>query len=464
MKQFTFGPDFQRSLLRLIMVDESFCHHVMRYVRPSFFTTRPHGWAFKQMQAYFEEYSRRMTEMPLRAAGQREPGYAHEVEAIIGLGGSIVEEDFIKAELAEFIRRNIFASAHERSQELYNAGQHIKAYDLMCESMDDLRMVTFEQPDRSWFFDSLPERMERRYDYKADPTAGVLPTGCEPMDDDMDGGPKIGELHLVIAPPKIGKTLWLIDKAFVNARLSRAKTLYYNLEGSTQLIEDRLDACFSTELYAAVRKGEIGASLYREMVEEYKELRGLVVIRTDNSWDVSILNITSELNDLKAERGFVPQSIILDYQDLMRSRNGGSLSETQHQTDSMKDLKRLSTQGYCIWTACASQRPKEGDEDTPHIIKASSIASAFDKVRVADGYGSLNSTRDEKAAGIWRYYFEEYRAAPMGKVYRLKNDAGRMRVGLTVERVKYEPKVRKERKPAKAGSGKVASGPGTSGP
>ena len=467
MKQFTFGPDFQRALLRLVMLDEVFCHQVMKYVRSSFFTTRPHGWVFKTMKQYFDDYGKRMTEMPLRTAVQQDPGYAQEVEHIISLGTVVPEEDFIKRELAEFIRRNIFANAHERSQTLYNEGHHVKAYDAMCEAMDALRLVSFDIPDRSWFFEGLESRMQRRYEFAADPTKNVLPTGVEPMDDDMDGGPKIGELHLVIAPPKVGKTLWLIDKAFVNARLSRVKTLYFNLEGSTALIEDRLDACFSEELYVNVRRGEIGATLYREMVEEYRELRGLIVVRTDNNWDVSILNLTGELNELKAERGFVPESIIVDYQDLMRSRNAvGGMSETQHQMDSMKDLKRLSTQGYCIWTACATQRPKEGDEDIEHILKASQIASAYDKIRVADGYGSLNATREEKVNGIWRYYFEDYRAAPMGKIYKIYSDGGRMRVGIKpTERIKYVPK--QKRTPAVSGSkgkGRVASGPGSTGP
>lgn len=460
MKQFEFGPDFQRSLLRLMMTDEQFCHQAARYVRPSFFTTRPHGWIYGKMQAYFEQYGRRMTDMPLRTAAQQDAGYAQEVERIISLG-AVLEEDYIKAQLAEFVRRNIFANAHEQSQELYNKGQHVKAYDVTCEAMDQLRMVSFDDPDRSWFFESLPQRMQRRYERAEDPTVGVLPTGIDPMDDDMDGGPKLGELHLVIAPPKVGKTLWLIDKAFVNARLSRIKTLYFNLEGSTELIEDRLDACFSQELYTAVRRGEINAKLYREMVEEYKELRGLIVIRTNNDWDVNILNLTTELAELKS-MGFEPEGIIVDYQDLMRSRNGGNLSETQHQTDSMKDLKRLSTRGYCIWTACATQRPKEGDEEIEHIIRASQIASAYDKVRVADGYGSLNATREEKEKGIMRYFFEEYRAAPMGKVYKLINDNSRMRVNVQGDatRIKYEPK-KKKRAPATGATPKVSGGPGS---
>lgn len=454
MKQFTFGIEFQRALLRLAMTDPSFCHKAMQYVQPSFFTSKPLGWIFTRMRKYYREYETKISEMVLREQAQSDAGYVIEVEAVIGT--VVTDAAFLRDQLREFVCRNIFARAHEESQKLYNEGKHTAAYDTTCKAMDELRAVDFDTVDRSWLFDELPMRMKRRYRDARDPTEGVYPTGIDPVDDIMGGGAKRGEVHLIIAPPKAGKTLWLIDKGFVTTRVVRKRVLYFNMEGSTKLIEDRFDSCFSTELYTHVKRGEIRPALYNEMVEEYRQLRGLLVIRTVNDWDVNILTLSSELKELAAI-GFEPEMIIVDYQDLMRSRNEAG-TETQHQIDSMRDLKRLANRGYCIWSACATQRPKEGDEDREFLIKSQNIANAYDKIRVADGYGSLNVTNAEKEKGECRYYFENYRDGAVGRVYRLTNQNDRMRIGVKAEEEKYEPG-KKKREPSKS----VAGGPGGTG-
>lgn len=454
MKTFAFGPEFQRALLRLAMIDPSFCHKSMMYVRPSFFTSRPLGWIFIQMRKYYREFESKMSDMVLRECATKDPGYLIEAEAVIAT--RVADADYIRSQLQEFVRRNIFARAHEESQQLYNDGQHVKAYDLMCKAMDELRAVDFEAVDRSWLFDELPQRMKRRYHASRDPTEGVYPTGIEAVDDIMGGGPKRGETHLILAPPKMGKTLWLIDKGFVATRVLRKPVLYINLEGNTKLIEDRFDSCFSTELYTQVKRGEIRPALYNEMSEEYRQLRGLLVIRTLNDFDVTILHVASEVKELESV-GFEPELILIDYVDLMRSRNEAG-TETQHQIDSMRDLKRFSNRGYCIWSACATQRPKEGDDEREFLWKSSNIANAYDKIRVADGYGSLNATREERERGECRYYLENYRDAAVGRVYRLHNENDRMRIAVTVKEEKMVSPGAKKRSPSKAGS--VAGGPG----
>jgi KaiC/GvpD/RAD55 family RecA-like ATPase len=430
-QQFSFGPEFQRALLRLAMVDDAFAAKAAQYLDSDFFTTKPFGWAYTQQKRYYEQHGARCTDMPLREVARKQPEYAAEVEAIIAIGPQVPEAGFIKAELQEFVRRNIFARAHVRSQEAYNAGRHSVAYDITCRAMDELRQVEFDAPDRSWFFDELPERQKRRVRDARNPTEGVYSTGVAQIDDLLDGGVRRGELHFVLAPPKVGKTVWLVNQAFVNTRVGRKPTLYLNLEGGTKLIEDRLDACFSTELFIAVRRGEIRPALYNEIVGEYRQLRKLLVIRTINDFDITIQHLLVELKELEAS-GFKPEVLVVDYVDKMRSRDKAG-SELEHQTGATNDLKRLANRGYLVWTACQTQRPKEGDEDREFLIKASQIADAYSKVRIADGYGSINQTRAEKARGVYRYYLENARSAAVGKVFLLRNEVDRMRLAVEAE-------------------------------
>ena len=109
------------------------------------------------------------------------------------------------------------------------------------------------------------------------------------------------------------------------------------------------------------------------------------------------------------------------------------------QIESAKDVKHLANRGYAIWTADQVQRPATKKEDPEKVIRARDIADAYGKVRIADGYGSLNATRDEKNNGICRLLWEEYRDAPVGRLFRLENQFDRMRMGTRAEVIKYTP-------------------------
>ena len=430
---FDFDVEFQRRLLRMCMTDEPFCHKVMQYVTQGYFTTKPLGWIFAAFARYHEAYGIRCTDMPMRESVRLEPTYAAEVESVIALG-EVTEEAYIKSKLEDFVRRNIFAHAHVESQKLYNVGNHDKAYDQMCTAMDDLRLVTFEAPDRSWLFDELEQRTKRRYWNSLTPTEGVYPTGMVPVDDLMGGGPRLGELHLILGIAKAGKTTFLINRGAVTCRILREPVVHFNLEGTTNLVEDRYDSWFSQELYFNVRKGDINPALFKEMQAEYAQLRKLMVIRTLNEWDVNILHIDAELKELKA-MGHNAKFIIVDYADLMRSRNQAG-SETEHQTNAMKDLKRLANRGLCIWSGCQGQRPKEGSDEKEWILKSHKIADAYAKIRIADGYGSVNNTREERERQVSRYFFEDWRDGPVGKLFLLKNASDRMMHGVEVTPMK----------------------------
>jgi len=443
MTTFTFGVGFQRALLRLCMIDEPFGHKAMEYLHPGYFTAEPLGWIFKTSKAYYEQYGMPCTDVPLRELVRKAPVekialYSTEVESVVALG-YVSEEAFVKDQLQEFVKRNLFAAAHSESAKLYNEGRQDASYDLMQRAMDNIRLVTFAPDDRVWLYDELPKRQAQRQRKALDPTSGVYTTGVSLLDSILNGGIHLGEVFVMLGDAKVGKTTWLINMGFVCARVCRAPVLHMNFEGSTDLVTARYDACHSAELYTSVKQGDITPRLYREMVAEYYTLRRLNVIRTVNHWNPTVLDVDKELATLKAQ-GFVPEMIVLDYQGLMRQRPGvRANSETAIQIESAKDTKHLANRGYAIWTADQVQRPRSKKEDPEMVLRARDIADAYGKVRIADGWGSLNATRDEKNNGICRLLWGGHRAAPVGRLFRLENDLNRMRMATRAEVIKYTP-------------------------
>lgn len=430
--EFTFDHGFQRSVLRLMMIDPAFEARALRWIEPGHFTTPALGWIYRVMAEYHQQWSGQASDMVLRDAARKLPEdkaarYASEVELVIQ-AGNVPEAAWIRAQLTGFIQQALFARAHGRSAELFNAGQTVDAYDATQRAMEQIREVSFEADDRIWLFDELEPRNRARL---RESLAGVgtgFTTGLPDLDKMSNGGVQPGEIWVVFAYAKRAKTTWLINQGFHSARIHRRPFVYFALEGSGKQIAARFDACFSTELYSKVKAGRMSAALYAELSREYESLKQLGVIRTINDWGVNILHLEQELKDLRTTYGFIPQMMIVDYMDLGRSRDRVD-SETAHQVAFARDFKTLINRTEMAgWSAWQAQRPRKGAHTTEHLLSSSDVADAYAKVRIVDAFGSLNATDEELKQGTMRVFFEGYRDGMINKVWRVENDLSRMRM------------------------------------
>lgn len=440
MIAFTFDASFQRSILRLMMIDEGFALKVVQWVEAGHFTKESLGWIFQVLSQHWTLYQSRPTDTVLREAVRRLPQakalrYASEAEQVIALG-TVPDAQWVKDQLAEFVKQAIFAVAHQASARPFNAGKPVEAYDMMMKAMERIQDVDFNEVDRIWLFDELPDRQRARIRAAMDPISGRFTTGVPDLDALTDGGVHAGELWVVFAYAKRCKTTWLINQGFHATRVHRKPTVHFVLEGRGEQVAARYDACFSQELYTNVKQGRIDPQLFAQLQHEYLSLRRLMVIRTLNDWDVTILDIQRELHTLRA-LGFVPEMMITDYMDLGRARDRCD-SETQHQVSFARDLKRLhNNTGMAGWSAWQAQRPKPGAHTKKHVLSSANVADAYAKVRIVDGWGSLNATDEEMERGEMRLFWEGHRDAPVNQIWTITNDLARMRMLKSAER--YDP-------------------------
>lgn len=437
---FTFDAAFQRSILRLVMVDEGFAVRALQWVTPEHFTKESLGWIYKVLTQYLSDYHTCPTDTVLRDAVRRLPQnralrFATEAEQVIALG-NVPDGQWVKDQLGEFLKQAIFARAHQEATAPFNAGRHTEAYDRMMRAMDQIRDVDFSDVDRIWLFDELPQRQRQRVRAAMDPISGRFTTGVPQLDALTDGGVHTGELWVVFAYAKRCKTTWLINQGFNATRVHRKPTVHFVLEGQGAQVAARYDACFSQELYTNIKQGRIDPRLYTQLQAEYLQLRRLMVIRTLNDWDVTILDLQRELHTLRS-MGFVPEMMITDYMDLGRSRDRVE-GETQHQVNFARDLKRLhNNTGIAGWSAWQAQRPKPGAHTKRHVLSSGNVADAYAKVRIVDAFGSLNATDEEMDQGEMRLFWEGHRDAPVNKLWTITNDLARMR--MVTSAVDYEP-------------------------
>lgn len=436
--RFPFGPEFQVALLRLLLEDQGLANALAPHLQPHYFEAEPLQWAWSFCLRYRDQYGTvptlRVVKDQCRGLDARIlPLYAATLEQVST--ASLTEQLWLRDQALDFVKRNIFVRAFREAQALYNQGKATAAYDYMQEQMEKIRVTTWEPVERMWLTpESLAARQSKRLG--ADGRGDSIPTGFPWLDKIFGVGISPGEMALWIAYPKTGKTTMLITHGMQAVRLGMKNVLHVVLEGSLTQVQNRYDAAFSEELYTRIKTGEIDEAKYTALRNEYEMFRGKLVIRAFvERWDYSVPDIHEEIRVLKRERGWEPQLVVVDYLDLLRGREKGYSSETEKQRAAGRDLKSLANRGYAVFSACQAQRPKEGDEEKAHYIRARNIADAYDKVRVADFVGSINLTLQERAARVARLLAELYRDNEAESVQVVRADFSRMllreEVGLT---------------------------------
>lgn len=424
---FPFGVDFQKSLIRLICSDASFGFMAIKYLKPDYFENEVLVWAYNYIVKYQAQFNavppvRLLEEETKRLDSTIKPLYQLVIDSVIHADLSV--EDWLRDRTLDFIKRNIFTAAFRESRTAYNTGGVSEAYDLMMAAMDELYQTAWLSPDRSWFFEEFGQRTSDRLsrDFGSDTVA----TGIHELDQVLGGGLSRGELGIWIAYPKCGKSTLLVNHGVQAVRRSDVNTLHAVFEGSRTLVENRYDTVFAKEAYNLVRTGRFNGDTYRRMEYDYQMYKRRLVVRGfTERWDYSVVDIHEELRELKRLYDWEPALIVVDYGDLLRARVKTD-SETESQRAAFRDLKSLANRGYALWTASQAQRPKNDIDSDPHVLYSRKIADCYDKVRVADFIGSINQTKEERAANQMRLFAELYRDNEAGKIISVKSDFSRM--------------------------------------
>lgn len=451
MESLTFGAEFQRKIVKLALIDDSFCTVALKYVSPPMFESDALRWCWTEITRERAE-KRSPTALVLQDRVRHvevvlQPRYRAMLEAI---EADVLREDqYIRAALGDFVKRNLFVAAYNDSQMVYNRGKANEAMDLMRIQVEKIHAISFQAPSRYWFYDDLGDRQRRRKTISEREWEHTFPTGIVGVDEVLDGGLSRGEIGVWMADSKGGKSVFLVHLAAYTCRVLQRRVLLVLLEGSYLQTASRLDAWHAKAMYTEVKRGEFTAETWQKMQHEYHMLHQLMVIREmTDSWSYNASDIRGELDDLRTQHAWVPDELVVDYGDLLRS-DVAAKSEEEHQRNAFGALKSMTSQdnGYAMWTASQARRPadkfkkktKEKARDEPEleddgelyvwgkpVLRAQDIADSYNKIRRCDFIGSINQDAEDKEKNIARLWCDRYRDNAASKLVPIKQDYDRM--------------------------------------
>ena len=238
--------------------------------------------------------------------------------------------------------------------------------------------------------------------YEQEDEASYIPTGIPHLDYALGGGLGRGELYVILAPPKRGKTTTLVNIGFGALRAIRASAqkgynvAYYSCEMRDRKIARRFDDRLAGNIIKDKRSDPAKyAEAIKRRVKAY--IHGRLFVKSYPTRTAGVNTIRSHLS-LLASRGFHPDVIIVDYADIMKAER--RLGEMRHeQAGIYEDLRTLAGE-YDAAVCTASQAVRSAvDKETLDI---GDFAEAFEKAAIMDGGIGFSQTKEERIKGICR--------------------------------------------------------------
>jgi len=423
---FTFSPSFQENMLALMTKDVGFAIKAADLIPTERLYSEAHKYMFEQLKKViktrgdvpsFIEIEDGLKELDAskRRMLQR---FCKNIYSI-----AVADPEFVKEKCTEYARKSSFIEIFQDAQTLWNSGKPEHAYARSMEGFSNLYSISFHD-DTNIPIEEF-EAIRQRYLLENAIHAPRIPTNIAALDQILRGGLEKGELGILLAEPKKGKSIGLTHMGCMAIMMRFGRVAHFLLEGTTEQGILRYESRLTGIPYSRLEKDEISHEESDRIGDIRRKYAGrLEMIPMNKHWNYTVLDVESKLKELQ-RAGKMPDLVVVDYGDLLKSST--PMKEKRHeQTEVFRDLKRLAVMyKVAIWTASQAKRP-ENEPEKEYLLRAKDIAENFEKVRIADLICTLNQTPKERGEGVLRLHVDVYRSNDHDRTIRMICDFSRM--------------------------------------
>ncbi len=416
---FALTPEYQNRVLNYMLRNSAFCDMAKDHLSPDLFATKQQQFIFNLLTKGPLHQTPITLQEELVLAVKAGHLKAADVPMYLELYKDITspmlpdEQEHVRTNFSNFVRTQNVKRAIIESAQLIQEGK----WDLIERKVSDaIASGTDISNIGHRYFDDFKDRLQRRITAES----GVkLPVGIPELDFEyLKGGLENQQLGLVVGASGRGKSIFLSHIAKTTVLLGK-KVVYYTLELSEDVIASRFDSTF-----CQIRPHEL-RDKYQESYDKLTMLsnkyKDVLTIKQYPAQKAGVNTLIAHYRVL-CETGFVPDVVIVDYLDLLRSER--TYSEVRFELDYITQCLRGFAQEYNtrVWTATQLNRSGYGAE-TPD---ASHIAEGFSKLFTVDVALIMAQSKEEQEDEILRLRVEKNRNGPMGRTVEITTDYGFM--------------------------------------
>jgi replicative DNA helicase len=328
-----------------------------------------------------------------------------------------INPDYALSRMFNFMRRQKFRAAFIDAAELIQRDESEETMDIVEQKLYEVLRAPMSKYDTGIYLSNAQRVLE--FLNKSDES---FSTGIQEFDR-FGLGPQRKELHLFIAPPKRGKTWWLIHLGKY-ALIHKLKVLHVTLEIS----EERTAQRYLQSLFAMGKRYDDFPQT-RFLVDDSNKFDGFkfekirprmafedekidkklikhvgkfgtrldrVLIKEFPTGSLTVRKLESYMDQLETTEGFIPDLLIVDYPDIM------DIDPRNFRLDLGKvyvDLRGIAVRKN-IAVAVATQMAKAGTQKK--TANETDVSEDWSKIFTAGTVLIYNQTLEEKELGLAR--------------------------------------------------------------
>ena len=418
---YNFQDSIQRGMIYLAKSEEGFLIETMPMIKAEYFEFPSHQKFYSTLKDFFLKYKKLPTNDQLLeetrkvlASNELFGDYKLELEEINQLDVKSIENEEYYLDLVEE-----FAKEQALKDAIINSVGHLekKNFGAIAEEVQSALTVSRNIDLGTDYFTGIADRWQR---LQNDKVSAQFRTPFETVNEALDGGLAAKEMAMVVAPPGVGKSLFLANQA-VRSVLDGFNVVYISLEMAEDRVAQRLDSIFTRIQQKQLSKRVKDVEERLSTIEEQVPGKGRLMIKEFPTKRLGVSGIRAYLNQLRNYEDFVPDVLIIDYLELLTSDAGAP--EYQAQERIAQELRGVATEyKLLVWTA--TQTNREGKK--VQIITDSELADSYGKIRVCDLVFSINQTEQEFDNGDARLYLMKSRNGRARFIVPIKVDYTRL--------------------------------------
>jgi len=401
---YKFTSNVQKGIIYLLKNNHDFFTQISPLVRSEYFEYPTHGKIYDAILKHYGVYLKLPTDdfiiEDIRKGGGpniKISEYEEELEDINAIDPQSVEnKEFILDLVEDFAKKEALTAAIKASVVDLKRGNYGAVENNIREALTVSRQIDVGQN----YFSDISERFKRLYEI-SDADRDTFMTMINTLNKATEGGLQRKEMGMVVAPPGVGKSLYLANQA-VQSLMENRKVLYITLEMSEDRVAQRIDSIASLIPQRKMKTDPGTLVRVKERLSQFKTKfsGGELVIKELPSGSTSVHGIRALLSILRNHERFEPDLIILDYIGLLNLSDRG-MAKYDAMEQIVADLRGIAQEHNCVvWTATQTNRQGRN----VRLITDSELGDSYGQVRPVDLAVSLNQTREEYENGEMRLY------------------------------------------------------------
>jgi len=417
-----YGKSFQEKIFQGLLTDHTWAAQISEVMQSDYFDLRYLAYLTDKYFKYHTKYKSFPTLQLLISIIKdelKEQNNAVLKEQVIEYlsrmrsSPDVGDIAYVKEKSLDFCRKQAMREALEKSVVLIANDRYEEVVDTMKKAVS----VGITASVGHDFFEDVEARFVKT-------NRMVCPTGINELDEKsvLNGGLGRGELGVIVASTGVGKSHFLVQLGAHALRVGK-NVLHYTFE----LTETSVGIRYDSNL-ANIPSNEVQDSK-EEVLSKYKEMElGRLIIKEYPTGSCSVSMIRNHIEKL-ALRGFVPNVVIIDYADIMRSSREYDALRLELKLI-YEDLRNFAMErSIPVWTASQANR----DASNSDIVGLENMSESYGKAMVADVVLSLSRKPTEKATGAGRLFVAKNRAGRDGIIFPVHIDTARSKIRILDE-------------------------------